>query len=120
MLIIKEIAWINKEIGEADVVVTDGTYEIICFAHPFSQKKGEEVRGILSIFEHFSLTRSNITEYVTKHLGNGKYFFVASLLDKTKGIVQIGQIHIHDIEGVPEEIAEGEYVQFIAPRIDLW
>lgn len=39
MLTIKEITWINEEIREADVVVTDGTYEIVCFSHPFFREK---------------------------------------------------------------------------------
>ncbi|MGT2911559.1 hypothetical protein ACVR1I_07595 [Streptococcus cameli] len=120
MLTIKEITWINEEIREADVVVTDGTYEIVCFSHPFFQRKGEEVSGTLSVFEPYSLIRSNITRYVAKHLGNGKYFFIACLLDKKEGTVQIGKIQIHDIEGIPEEIKDGEYIQFVAPRVDLW
>lgn len=43
MLVIKEVKWISKEIEEADVVVTDGFYEITCFSHPFSQRAGEKV-----------------------------------------------------------------------------
>ncbi|MCP3930310.1 MAG: hypothetical protein GY705_14545 [Bacteroidetes bacterium] len=120
MLIIKDIIWISKEIGEADVIVTDGNYEIRCFSHPFHQKKGEEVCGTLSVFEHSSLMRSKTTEYIVEHLGNGKYFLVARLLNAEEGIVQIGEIKIHDIEGIPEEIKIGEYIQFIAPRVDLW
>ncbi|CQR24742.1 hypothetical protein BN1356_01098 [Streptococcus varani] len=37
MLLIKDIIWISEKIGEADVVVTDGNYEIRCFpfyTHP--------------------------------------------------------------------------------------
>ncbi|MBF0786848.1 MULTISPECIES: hypothetical protein [unclassified Streptococcus] len=117
---IKEIIWISKEIGEADVIVTDGNYEIMCFSHPFYQEKGEEINGILSVFEHSNLMRSQKTEYVVNHMGNGKYFFVARLIDGIKGIVQIGKIQIHDIEGIPEEIKRGEYIQFITSRVDLW
>ncbi|HEL2041346.1 TPA: hypothetical protein U1B40_000878 [Streptococcus suis] len=120
MLIIKDIIWISEEIGEADVVVTDGIYEIRCFSHPFHQRKGEKVSGTLSVFEHSNLKRSKTTEYISEHLGNGKYFLVARLLDAEEGIVQIGEMQIHDIEGIPEEIEKGEYIQFVAPRVDLW
>ncbi len=120
VLIIKDIIWISEEIGEADVVVTDGNYEITCFSHPFFQKKGEEVRGTISVFEYSNLERSEKTEYVVEHLGNGKYFLVGRLLDDIKGIVQIGEIYIHDIEEVPAGIKKGEYIQFTTLRVDLW
>lgn len=120
MLLIKDIIWISEKIGEADVVVTDGNYEIRCFAHPFYQTKGEEVDGTISVFESSDLKRSMKTEYVVEHLGNGEYFLVARILDNVEGIVQIGEICIHDIEGIPSEIKAGEYVQFVAPRVNLW
>lgn len=120
MLKIQDIIWISEEIGEADVLVTDGDYEIRCFSHPFYQKIGEEVEGTLSVFEYSNLTKSNTTTYIAEHLGNGKYFIVARLLDRGEGTAQIGNIQIHDIEGIPAEIKNGEYIQFIAPRIELW
>lgn len=35
MLKVKDIIWISEEIGDADVIVTDGIYEIRCFSYPF-------------------------------------------------------------------------------------
>lgn len=120
MLLIKDIIWINEEIGEADVIVTDGQYDIRCFAHPFFQQIGEEVEETLSVFEHFGITQSKTREYVVEHLGNGEYFFIARLIDEVEGIIQIGEITIHDIDKIPENIKKGDYIQFFTLRVDLW
>lgn len=117
---IKDIIWISEEIGEADVIVTDGKYEIICFSYPFSPKIGEDIDGTISIFENYDIMKSSRKGYTVNHLGNGKYFFVAKLVNRSKGIIKIGEIYINDIQGVPEKIQNGEFIQFFTPRVDLW
>lgn len=120
MIKVKDIIWINKDIGEADVVITDGKYEVICFAHPFNQKVGDEIFDTISVFESSNFEKSDKSIGDIRHLGNGRYFFVARLMDVEEGIVQIGEIVIHDIDGIPPNIKKDEFVQFIAERVDLW
>lgn len=39
MVIVDKVNWIDKEGEEADVVITDGIYSVLCFSCPFTQNK---------------------------------------------------------------------------------
>lgn len=34
MIKVKSIHWLDEDVREADVVLTDGEYNVVCFSHP--------------------------------------------------------------------------------------
>lgn len=118
-MVIKNIIWIDEEIGEADVIVTDGQYDIRCFAHPLFQQIGEELRGEISIFDYSDVIRSDTNFPISKYMGWGKHFLIGRLVDRTKGIVQIGDILLREVAPIPTDIQVGDYIEFSAERVDI-
>lgn len=120
MITIKNIIWINKDIGEADVIITDGVFEMRCFSQPFTQSIGEEVRDTISIFDYSYIGRHDSQDELVTRLKDGTYFFVGRLINKLDGAIQVGQFIIHDLPQIPDDIQEGEFIELVTDRVDLW
>ena len=42
-MFIKSIEWIDKESQEAEVLVSDSSFSVTCFSHPFNKRLGERL-----------------------------------------------------------------------------
>lgn len=51
MIRIKKIDWLDRETGEAFVLLSDGTIDLYCFADAFTQKVGGAFLGTIYEFE---------------------------------------------------------------------
>lgn len=121
-MVIKDISWIDYSSKEAVVTVSDGTYDIVCFSHPCSYAVGQTVTEplecldvdniVISDCEKFEAVKAE--EYFTYQL-NGK------LINKTAGLVQLGEIVIQvDERLIPGDLDNSAYVSFTVSRLDLW
>ena len=50
-MFIKLVEWINEDIREAEVTVSDGFYNIVCFSHPFNKGINDTISEPLNCIE---------------------------------------------------------------------
>ena len=103
---------------EADVLITDGKYSILCYVPEYSQK--QKLMPQLSAFFVENVYLSTTKKYDVQKLDSGYYDqkFTGKVLDRKNRLVGIGQIIIKLDENIPGDIKETEYVEFTAMRVD--
>lgn len=119
---IKQIdMWDDDEI-EADVTVTDGKFELTCYALYCENSVGD-VDFTLSPFDCGDVMTSEDKEYRIQKLESGNYDYKLQgkliAVEKDIGTVQIGGIVISNVRYVPKDIRVGEFVEFTAVRIEF-
>jgi hypothetical protein len=120
MVWVKEIYWINEKELEAEAVITDGQYELICFAYPLELNIGDILNFNIQILNGNSIVRAFEKEYVIeKSKGTFDYYLTGELIDRKEGIVKIGDIYLQGLSYIPGDIVEGDFVSFECWRLDL-
>lgn len=107
------------EAKEADIIVSDGKYEILCYAQPFENKTNSSF--ILSAFRDDNIMRG-LEEicFVEKiHDGYYDYRLQGKLIDLEKRLVSIGDIVIELGNGIPKDINQNDYIEFTVMRVDF-
>lgn len=118
---INKINWISEEALEAEVIVTDGTFKVICFAQPLTYQEGSELSEPICCFDTTNIVRSDDNKYkVEKLAGYFSYYLTGRLIDRINGIVRVGGL-LFELEGkmLPGDIKEGEFISFCCERLDL-
>ena len=121
MIIIKNVYWLDKETNEAEVLVSDGKYDILCFAHPFKYHT-KTIENILYAFEPKNIQLSVIENFHIHNIQDTfKHQIIGKLLDKEKGIITVGDFIIEiDNNLIPKDINNEDYISFECERIDIW
>lgn len=119
---IQEIEWMNRSILEAVLVVSDGEYNLTCFACPCQYSIGDCVNGLLECLDvsDVQTSGSNATRVTRK--GKGFQYAICGCLNNfSKGIVQVGKLKLHICPNrIPKDIYDGQFIQFSVERIDLY
>lgn len=121
MVIVDKINWINKEEREADVTISDGTYSVLCFSCPFNQKENDIFDNLIYCFEVKGIAKSfESNPSIIKK--NGFYeYMLRGRLEKKEKIVNIGELQIDISEAnIPNDIHDGDYIEFEVGRLDLY
>ncbi|NER13108.1 hypothetical protein GWK08_06635 [Leptobacterium flavescens] len=121
-MVVKEIIWISEEILEAEVVITDGQFDLLCFGHPFKKKKGEQLTGPIYALDPTEIIRLETPNSHIKKLDESfDYLIEGELVDKKSGLMKIGDIMI-EIDGrfIPGDIVNGDYISFRCDRLDIY
>ncbi|AKQ72683.1 MULTISPECIES: hypothetical protein [Bacillus] len=117
---IKKIDWLSKEALEAEVVVTDGESEIICFAHPLNYKIDSNLEGPIYCFDVAELVKVDKKSFIIEKLdGHFEYRFTGQLIDKQLETVKVGQFLLELDTDWPGDIKDGDFVSFISKRLDI-
>lgn len=117
---VKNIKWISKEAEEAEVTISDGIYELICFAHPFRLSIGDVLEQPLYAIFTSNIQRSLIQNYkIEKYLDNYSYYITAQLFNLEENILKLGNIFLELDMPIPIDIKLGEYITFYCDRIDI-
>ena len=97
---------------EADILVSDGKYEILCYALPYSA--GDKEKDFtLSAFMSENVMRALKNEYsAEKTDGYYGYKLTGRLFDLKNRLVAVGGIVIELENNIPKDIAENEFVEF--------
>jgi len=113
---------IDKEALEAEVIVSDGTFEVLCFAHPLTYEEGSELNGPIRCLDATNIVKSDKNEYtVEKSADYFSYVLTGKLVDKINGLVMVGGLMFEvDKDMLPGDIKEGEYISFYCDRLDLY
>ncbi len=114
---VKAIEWIDIDICEASVVISDGLFDIECFSDDCSYKVGDLIDeiNVLDIHDIY-ISETNNETIISK--SGFRYELIARY---DNNIIFIGEIKIAiDNELVPKDISNGDYIHVCVDRFDLW
>ncbi|MCL2611187.1 MAG: hypothetical protein FWE02_05875 [Defluviitaleaceae bacterium] len=119
-MFVKSTEWINRSIKEAEVVVSDGNNEILCFSHPFLGEVGGIVSEPLYCLDAEDIVLLDDEIYSIK--SSDSYFrhtICGKIIDNN--IVSIGEIRL-SLEGsyIPGDIKNGDFITFETLRVDIY
>lgn len=116
-MFIKKIIDYDKNIGEADILITDGQYKILCYAYPF-ENKGKQFA--LVTFMTKDVKRIEAREYKLEKNINGYYSYniQGEIVDIKKRIVKVGDILIVLEDVIPKDIKTHDFIEFSVERVD--
>lgn len=121
MTSIKKIKWLSKEALEAEVIITDGSFNLLCFGHPFKMKEGDQLLQPLLALDPKEIKRLEDQHSEAKRLDSAfGYLIKGRLIDKESGLVKLGDILI-DVDGkfIPGDLRNDEYISFKCDRLDI-
>lgn len=118
MIDIVKIEWLSIEEKEAEVYLSDGKFNIRVFAHPF------EIHDRIKL-PIYSMNTRNIfisdNIFLLENINNSfEYNVSGCVIDKSNGIIKVGDFLIEIDEPLPEDIEKGNFVSFRCDRLDLW
>lgn len=119
-MFVNKVLHFDQADREADVIVSDGTHTVICYAYPVSTIKVTQKITAIYGFQCTDIYKAFAHKYCIKKLT--KYYafaLIAKVISKNQRIVQIGNLRIHLDAPIPNDIAEGEYVSFSVLRLDI-
>lgn len=119
---VKAIDWIDIDICEASVVISDGLFDIECFSSDCSYKVGDLIDDINELDIHALDIHDIYISEVNNETIISKSGFRYELIGRyDNNILFIGEIKIAiDNELVPKDISNGEYIHVCVDRFDLW
>ena len=122
MVTISKISWISKTSLEAEVTVTDGLYEVICFSQPCHEELNKEVHDPIYCLNSRSILKAQQNEYCVEKLKEPfAYYMTGQLINKKSSLVKIGVILVQLEDGVlPGDIEANDYICFYTQRIDIY
>ena len=119
-MFIKRIESFDKESGEADVYVSDGTYEVLCYSCSFNEAlKSKQIDCIYALGCE-DVYKSSLQSFdMIKNQSYYAYSFVAQVISKSLKRVRVGELIIEIDSYIPNDIFDGEYVWCSAQRFDI-
>lgn len=116
-MFIKEIIDYDRNTGEADVLITDAQYEILCYAYPFENKNKQFT---LNTFMAKAVKHIDAREYKVKKSTDGyySYFIQGEVVDIKSRLVKVGDIFIALEDVIPKDIKTQDFIEFSTLRID--
>jgi len=122
MVTVRKITMISKSSLEAEVIITDGFNELICFSQPCNFSVNQKLIEPVYCYNNKNVVRSFSEEYDTEKLEEKfSYKLVGKLTDKKNYLVNIGDLALQlEVGSLPKDILENEYVSFYCQRIDIY
>lgn len=122
MILVNELLKYDEFSQETDVVLSDGEFTLVCFAHPCNLVKGQVFNDDVYVLNaegiYKSATERSIINKLESHYS---YHLSGKVIDIAKQIVQVGEFKIClGGEGIPKDIKEGDFIEFDAYRLDLY
>lgn len=118
-MFIKQVKSFDKFSDEADIVVTDGKFELMCYCHPSIQYPiGTEVKDITSFLAK-NIMRAECNDCLILKLEDYyAYHLQGKIIDLINKVVLIGGIQIILDMSIPNDIKLGEYIEFDVLRLN--
>ena len=112
----------QEDLIEAEVVVTDGKYDLLCFCHPCFYKTNDIISEPLHCLGADNIVISEENEYFAHRIGETfEYHVCGCLSDKETGTVYVGKVLISVRTNlIPKDIPQGAYIEFDVARFDLY
>lgn len=119
-MIVKQINWLSRASLEAEVIISDGKIDLLCFAHPMNYQEGQSLIEPLIVLDVSGVVKSNDYTPPQKQSDTFEYYLTGKIIDKENGIIEIGNIQIEiNSSSIPQDINQGEFISFQCSRLDL-
>ena len=118
---VAHINWISKDALEAEVVISDGQFQLLCFAQPFSGAINDIIESFPMAFDVIDIIKIDHDEFLINKLdGTFDQQISGKLIDKNAGLVKIGDIIVCiDSKQIPGDIVENDFIAFVCSRFDI-
>jgi hypothetical protein len=104
----------------ATVTVSDGRHSCEAFCYPCAYEVGAEITEPLQLFDSTVFMLADQTVARLEHIGpQYQHRGVARVVDKDRGLLEIGALRLEESVPLPGGIETGSVVQFECVRIDL-
>ncbi|MDD7886036.1 hypothetical protein [Flavivirga sp. 57AJ16] len=122
MLKIKKINWISESAKEAEVLLTDGTFDILCYSQPFEYDiENHDFETIYLFSVSNILIIDNERKSLVKKLNNSyDYEFSGEVIERNNNRIRVGEFVLELDFPLPKDIKEGEYVSLYCERVDIY
>ena len=119
-MLVKKIIQFDKQDKEADLLISDGRYNVICYAYPITSVCLNQEITELYGFDCSNILKISRELYdIKKQTSYYAYTFNACVISVMEGIVQIGEIRIRLDAEIPKDIFNGDYISFSVTRLDV-
>lgn len=119
-MFIKSIYSFDEDSGEADLIVSDESYDVICFCSIFQNES--QIMPKIKEIETFmcdGIMRSDDENYlIDKKIDYYSYHLQGKVLDVDKRIVSVGNIILKLDKPIPKDIKNYEFIEFDVLRLD--
>ena len=121
-MFIKSVEWIDKDAQEAEIVVSDGKIDILCFSHPFTKNVGVELLEPIFCFDVTDIMITRESQILVKRDGDSyRYFVRGKLFDKNEKIVKLGGLTLCIEDSyIPKDLSENNIIEFSVSRFNLY
>lgn len=118
---IEKIDWLSQEALEAEVVVSDGEFEVTCFAQPLIYQVGCELKEPILCYNATNVLKLDKEVFAIDKLGEYfAYSLSGKLVDKKLETVMVGKLLLElDNNILPGDINEGDFLSFSCQRLDI-
>lgn len=122
MVTISKITMISESSLEAEVLVTDGFIELVCFSQPCDFVVNKILTEPVYCFNNKNVVRFLSEKcHIEKLKESLAYNIFGKLIDKKNYLVKVGEIVLQlEEDSIPKDILENEYVSFYCQRIDIY
>ena len=119
---IKSIFWIEEDDKEAEVIVSDGHNEFLCFCDDLQYDRGDALLDPLSCLDISEVQVSDSSSCsITKLPSHFAYKVTGKIQDLTNRVVLVGKIKI-SLEDcpLPKDLNQNDYIVFSVSRLDIF
>ena len=118
---IKEIHWIDKQIKEAEVTISDGIYTIVCFSCPCEYKIGETLNDNINVLDIDNIVLSKSNDYQVIAMNKPFDYKVKGMLSRDRDTLIVGGLTINvDSEEIPKDISGESFIEARVYRFDIY
>jgi len=115
---IREIVKSNRKDREADVFVSDGYFNLLCYLHPADKVQVGQIVDVIDSLYCSNIIRSTNREYHIEKKEIYSYELTARVVDRKKQLVKVGDILIYLDAAIPGDIMNDEFISFSVLRLD--
>lgn len=117
---IKKILDYDDFSDEADILVTDGVYEIMCYCHPITNPQVNQSIKSISTLAADNIMTEPYEEPAAKKTDESYYSYslIGKVINREKRLISIGNLIIKLDGYLPGDIQVGDIVKLSAVRMD--
>ena len=119
---VNALNWLSEEAKEAEVFLSDGTFNLVCFSHPFKGNVGSIIDQLLYTFNAKKIYKLNLERIflVENEKGTFIHKLIGEVINKDKNRVKVGEFILELDSSLPGDVQNGNYISFICERIDIY
>lgn len=118
-MIVKQIKSFDKNSNEADIIVSDGMFDLLCYCYPsMPYSKGTVIESITTFLAQNIIRAKQKECLVFKLMDYYAYHLQGKIIDLEKRIVCVGKLKVIIDGSIPDDIQQGEFVEFDVQRLD--